>query len=288
MTTHPNFIAGEPARGDHDGRGREPVRPIGRDRLVRDGRCGTGRRRRRGRALGAAGTGRRPHPPIGSRRSRSVGVELTARATELGELLSREEGKPRAEGIARGPAGRVDLQVLRRRGAADGRRACALGPPRRRRRRDPRAARRGRRHHAVELPDRDPGLEDRAGARLRQRRRVQAGAARARERLGARRDPVARRSAAGHVQLRERRRRDGRRAAGPPSGCPGRHVHRVAGRGATGRGGVRGTLREDAARDGREEPARRPGRRAISTSRSTVPCRARSSRRASAARRARG
>jgi aldehyde dehydrogenase (NAD+) len=29
-----------------------------------------------------------------------VGAELSARATELGELLSREEGKPRAEGIA--------------------------------------------------------------------------------------------------------------------------------------------------------------------------------------------
>ena len=37
------------------------------------------------------------------------------------------------------------------------------------------ADRRRRRDHAVELPDRDPVLEDRAGARLRQHGRLQAG-----------------------------------------------------------------------------------------------------------------
>ena len=106
--------------------------------------------------------------------------------------------------------------------------------------------------------------------------------------VGARRDPVARRSSAGHVQLRERRRRD---------------------RSASGWSTIR---RSEASRspdrrrwDGRSRWRARigsPGRSSrwagrtrssswtmpIWTSRSTVPCRARSSRRASDARRARG
>ena len=44
----------------------------------------------------------------------TAGLELAARADELGEQLSREEGKPRAEGDRRGPARLADLPVLRR------------------------------------------------------------------------------------------------------------------------------------------------------------------------------
>ena len=55
-------------------------------------------------------------------------------------------------------------------------------------------------HHAVEFPDRDPGVEDRAGAGLRQLRRVQAGRAGAGVRLGAGRDPQRAGLPAGRVQ----------------------------------------------------------------------------------------
>ena len=51
------------------------------------------------------------------------------------------------------------------------------------------ADRRHRRHHAVELPDRDPVLEDRARARRRQHRRLQAGDGHARARAALRRAP---------------------------------------------------------------------------------------------------
>ena len=56
-----------------------------------------------------------------------------------------------------------------------GRREAAVGAPGHRRRDHARAARRGRHHHAVEFSDRDSGVEDRAGAGLRQHRGVQAG-----------------------------------------------------------------------------------------------------------------
>ena len=116
---------------------------------------------------------------------------------------SRRRRDPRAQGGARAPArprgGQdarrghrrdrprgPDLRVLRRRVPAAGRREAAVGAPGRRRRDHPRAGRRRRPDHALELPDRHPGLEDRAGARLRQHRGVQAGRPRAGLRLGAR------------------------------------------------------------------------------------------------------
>ena len=98
-----------------------------------------------------------------------------------------------ARGHRRGGARRADLQVLRRRGAAPRRREGAVGAAGHRRRGHARAGRRRRHHHAVELPDRDPGLEDRAGAGLRQHRGLQARRPRARLRLGAGRHPRARR-----------------------------------------------------------------------------------------------
>ena len=57
-------------------------------------------------------------------------------------------------------------------------------------------------HHALELPDRDPGLEDRAGARLGQHRRHQAGRPRAGLHLGDRRHPPPRRPAEGRAEPR--------------------------------------------------------------------------------------
>ena len=92
-----------------------------------------------------------------------IGTEILARKDELGRLLSREEGKTLPEGI--GEAGRAgpDLQVLRRPGAGALGRSGAIDPTRHHGRGHPRALGRGRPDHALELPDRDPGLEDRAG-----------------------------------------------------------------------------------------------------------------------------
>ena len=77
------------------------------------------------------------------------------------------------------------------------------------------ADRRRRRDHAVELPDRDPGLEDRARARLRQHGRLQAGRGHAAARAALRR--AARRGGcpAGRRQSRARLRRGGGRQDRP-------------------------------------------------------------------------
>src|SRR5665213_3725405 len=58
------------------------------------------------------------------------------------------------------------LQVLRRRGAARPGRDRALDASRRHGRDHARTAGRGLDHHAVEFPHRDPGVEDRPGARV--------------------------------------------------------------------------------------------------------------------------
>ena len=110
----------------------------------------------------------------------AIGNEILARKEELGTLLSREEGKTKPEGI--GEAARAGYifkffagEALR----AHGELVPSVRPGHRRRD-HARAGGRRRHDHAVELPDRDPGVEDRAGARLRQLRRVQAGRPRAR------------------------------------------------------------------------------------------------------------
>ena len=93
-----------------------------------------------------------------------------ARADDLGRLLSREEGKTVPEGkgeVMR--AARIFKffagEALRRHGVTvDSTRPGVA------RRNLSRTARRVRPDHAVEFPDRNSGLEERAGARLRQHR----------------------------------------------------------------------------------------------------------------------
>ena len=106
---------------------------------------------------------------------RKASDEILARKDELGQLLSREEGKTLAEGIGETVRAGADLRLLRRRGAAADRRDGAERAARRRRRDDARGGRRRRHHHAVEFPDRHSRLEDRAGALPRQHGGVQAG-----------------------------------------------------------------------------------------------------------------
>ena len=97
-----------------------------------------------------------------------AGTEILARKDELGRLLVARAGQAAGRRHRRGRARRRDLQVLRRRSAARRRREDRLRPARHRRRSHARAARRRRRDHAVEFSARDSGVEDRAGARLRQ------------------------------------------------------------------------------------------------------------------------
>ncbi len=117
-----------------------------------------------------------------------IGNEILARKEELGTLLAREEGKTQAEGIGEATRAGADLQVLRRRMPAPVGRGAAVGAARHRHRDHARAGGRGRPDHAVELPDRHPGLEDRPGAGLRQLRGDEAGRPGAGLRLGAGRD----------------------------------------------------------------------------------------------------
>ena len=106
-----------------------------------------------------------------------------------------------AGGHRRGDARRADIRFLLGRGPAACRREACLHAARHRRRAHPRAGRRRRHHHAVELPDRHSRLEDRAGARLRQLRRLQAGRPGAGLGLGAFRHHHSRRHSEGVFNL---------------------------------------------------------------------------------------
>ena len=144
----------------------------------------------------------------------ALGAARAARRAAQGRRRDhRAQGGARPAPVARGgqDAGRghrrdgargADLRLLRRRVPAARRRDRAVGAARRRRRDHPRGGGRGRADHALELPDRDPGLEDRAGARLRQHRRHQAGRPGAGLHLGDRRHPAPRRAAEGGAEPR--------------------------------------------------------------------------------------
>ena len=104
-----------------------------------------------------------------------AGTLVMSRAKELGTLLSREEGKTLAEGTGEVMrAGRILKyfagEALRRHGQT-----LEFDPPFDRRRNLSRSGRRVRTDHAMELPDRDPGVEVRARAGIREHGRAQAG-----------------------------------------------------------------------------------------------------------------
>ena len=118
--------------------------------------------------------GREPRRRSATTSCCAISTEILARREELGRLLSREEGKTLPEGIGEAAPGRADLRLLRRRSLEDPGREIRERQAERRHRGHARAARRRRHHRALELPDRDPRLEDRAGSGLRQHGRVQA------------------------------------------------------------------------------------------------------------------
>ena len=99
MTTYPNFVAGERVDGTA---ARPDVNPsdladvIGEFSLSDEAQVDAAVEA----ALGAQPAWAAATPADRFTALEKVGTELAARAEELGELLSREEGKPRAEGIA--------------------------------------------------------------------------------------------------------------------------------------------------------------------------------------------
>ena len=216
-----------------------------------------------------------------------AGTEIIARADELGDLLAREEGKTLSRGARRGGACRADPQVLRRRRAPAARAGAGLRAARHRGHGDPRAGRRRQRHHAVELPDRHPGLEDRPGPRVRQHGGLQARRPRPGQRLGARRHPQPRGSAGRGAQPRPGARLAGRARPDRRPGRRGDHVHRL-GRHRPRHPRIDGRpRREGPAGARRQEPAGRHRPSPASTSPSSARCRAGSARPASGARRRR-
>ena len=178
---------------------------------------------------------RRRRSPPGRRRPASARGAVLFRAAELlderlddlARTLTREEGKTLAE--AKGEVLRA-RDILRYFGGEGWRAGGDVLPPNTPERdalQQARAARRRRGHHAVELPHRHPGVEDRAGAGLRQRRRLQAGVGDAADGAQARGVPAGRRPAGRRPQLRHRlwrhrRRRPRRRPRGARP-----HVHRL-------------------------------------------------------------
>ena len=190
----------------------------------------------------------------------AVGDLIEARRDDLARTLTLDQGKPlRAEAF-----GEVDELVEYWRMAAEdakrlGGRAAELvlsgqardagAPPARRRRRD----------QPVELAVHDAGRVDRARARVRQRGGVDAGAFDRGVRGGARGVHSRRGPAAGGVQPRDRAWPGGRRRDRPQPRDRRRRVHRLDRDRADRRPG--GRRQGGAARDGRQRPAGRDGRR---------------------------
>ncbi len=233
------------------GRRAGPVHP-GQCRA--DGRGGAGRTRRLPGLVDLGHPG--PLRCAGQDRQRDPGPTRGARHA----ARARRRQDPRRR-HRRGRPRRQDLQVLRRRMPAPGRRDAALGAPRHRRRGHARAVRRDRPDHAVELPDRDSGLEDRAGAGLSaiascSSRPIWCRAAPGRWPTSSAAAAFRRRVQPGHGP-----RQRGRRRAGQPSRHRRDQLHRLAASGRAHRAAMRREPEEGAARDGRQEPAGRARRR---------------------------
>ena len=217
-----------------------------------------------------------------------IGTEILARKDEIGRLLSREEGKTLPEGIGETVrAGRIFKFF-----AGEALRIGGEKIP---------SVRAGveveitREPEGVvgiitpwNFPDRDPGLEDRAGARLRQLRRVQARRPRAGLRLGACRHHLALRHPGRRLQPRDGLGLAGRQRHRALAEGQGGELHRLGRHRPQGRGRLRRPRRQGAARDGRQEPDGRASTTPISASRSGPASTAPSSRPASAARRRAG
>ncbi len=229
-------------------------------RRVRAGECRAGERGDRQRATRIPEVVAKQHPAARRHprcdRQRDPRAQGGARHAALARGRQDTTGRDR-RGRARG----LHLQVLRRRSAARQRRARAFGAAGLPGRDHARAGRCRRHDHAVEFPDRDSRMEDRAGARLRQLRRVQARRPGARKRVGARGNHLAHRPAPRRVQSRHGPWLGGRRSVRHLAGRGRDQLHRL---GAHRQGDRPQGDRDDeeaAAGNGRQESAGRAGRR---------------------------
>ena len=187
--------------------------------------------------------------------------EILKRREELGRLLAREEGKTLAEGIGETVrAGQIfDFfagEALRLAGETDPQRASGHRSVD-----DPRASGRCRHHHAVEFPDRDSRLEDRAGALLRQHGGVQARRSGAGERVGDRRYSRPCRAAEGRAESRHGQWLGGRRRDHQLARRQRDDLHRVGDHRPQGRRRLGQAAAQVPAGDGRQESACRARRR---------------------------
>ena len=141
-----------------------PMRPV-RDRrrvlVVERGRRGRGGRRRRGRLRRVGGAADGAPRRVSERRGgRARGAHRAGRARH-----DDRDGQAAARGARRGRPRGADPALRGERGVPLGRRALRAGGHGRAGVDAAQAGRRRRADHAVELPDRDPDLEARAGAR---------------------------------------------------------------------------------------------------------------------------
>ena len=257
---------------------------MGRRRLRRHLRERQPRRRRDDRRLSALG--RRGRRPRGRRRQGGVrGLAARARAetrrdpVPLRAAPGREQGGARAadgprdgQGAARGargrPGGRRHGLLHGRRGPAAVRADDPVRAPRQVQHERAPADRCRRCDHAVELPDRDSLLEDPAGARLREHRRLQAGDRHACARRALRGAAERRGRPGRRRQRRPRRWGRGRQRDRHASGRTGDHAHGLArdrSPGDEGRGRAPEARPSRARRQERDHRPRRrrprPGRR---------------------------
>ena len=172
---------------------------------------GGARRGRRGRARPTST--RRSRPPAGPTTSVWGRMPGRERAKYLYRIARHHPGaRPRARRAGVPRQRQADQGVPRRRRPDSSRRTSSTTPAGPTSCEyagfgEPTPARRRRPGHPVELPAADAGLEDRAGAGLRQHRRAQAGRDHPADRAAVRRDLPAGRPAAGRRQHRHRRRR---------------------------------------------------------------------------------
>ena len=222
--------------------------------------------RRSDRSGGRGGESRVPrlvaHDAAGAARHPLARFPGNSRPPRGAWPIAGARGRQDAAGSDRRSRARgADIRLLRRRDAAHSGREDGQRAPGGRYRDHARSRRRRRNHRAVEFPDRDSRLEDRAGARLRQHRRLQARRPRAGMRACARRDHRARGSAEGRLQSRHGPRLGGRPGDARPSQRRRDHLHRLGRDRPTRRRGVHEEDAEVPARNGRQESARRPRRR---------------------------
>ena len=147
-----------------------------------------GRRPRcRGRQGGATRTGASSRRRAAARSSSASPSSSASEGRARPTLMTREMGKVLGGGRGRRPGGDRHGVLHGRRRAAPVGPDDAVGAPEQVQHVRAPADRRRRRDHAVELPDRDPGVEAHARARLRQHGRAEAGRGHARARRPLRR-----------------------------------------------------------------------------------------------------